>query len=184
MDNLEKPNFISVGDITKYYEKHLTNEKLIFAEHYAVIRDDVEALRHAGMTNEETTYEQAKLTAMALLNDKYVKGYINDLREFSLADGLNATYNEIIGYLTSVVNGTVRDVEGNLEFPKVSERTKAGTELLKILPESPQLKKLEADIEKQQVDTELTRAKSKILQSGGITEGENKVLEALRKFDI
>lgn len=184
MDNLEKPRFVSVGDITKYYEKYLTPEKLIFAEHYAVVRDEVEALRHAGMTNKDTTYDKAKITGMALLNDKYIKGYINDLREFSLADGLNATYNEIIGYFTSVVNGTVRDVEGNLEFPKVSDRTKAGVELLKILPESPQLKKLEADIEKQQVDTELTRAKSKILQSGGITEGENKVLEALRKFDI
>ena len=172
----------SVAEITERYSKHLDLKQMMFAEHFAVVRDEVESVRVAGYTNEDTTYADAKMLGQRLLQDKYIEGYISDLRSFSLADGLFATYNEAIGYLVSVMNGTVRDVNGTLEFPKVSERTKASMELVKILPESPQLVKLKADTEKVEVDTELQREKVRMLKSGGMSEQENQVLDVLKSI--
>lgn len=172
----------SVAEITERYSKHLDLKQMMFAEHFAVVRDEVESVRVAGYTDEDTTYADAKMLGQRLLQDKYIDGYISDLRSFSLADGLFATYNEAIGYLVSVMNGTVRDVNGTLEFPKVSERTKASMELVKILPESPQLVKLKADTEKVEVDTELQREKVRMLKSGGMSEQENQVLDVLKSI--
>lgn len=180
--NINDGTVFSVAEITERYSKHLDLKQMMFAEHFAVVRDEVESVRVAGYTNEDTTYADAKMLGQRLLQDKYIEGYISDLRSFSLADGLFATYNEAIGYLVSVMNGTVRDVNGTLEFPKVSERTKASMELVKILPESPQLVKLKADTEKVEVDIELQREKVRMLKSGGMSEQENQVLDVLKSI--
>lgn len=180
--NINDGTVFSVAEITERYSKHLDLKQMMFAEHFAVVRDEVESVRVAGYTDEDTTYADAKMLGQRLLQDKYIEGYISDLRSFSLADGLFATYNEAIGYLVSVMNGTVRDVNGTLEFPKVSERTKASMELVKILPESPQLVKLKADTEKVEVDTELQREKVRMLKSGGMSEQENQVLDVLKSI--
>lgn len=180
--NINDGTVFSVAEITERYSKHLDLKQMMFAEHFAVVRDEVESVRVAGYTDEDTTYADAKMLGQRLLQDKYIDGYISDLRSFSLADGLFATYNEAIGYLVSVMNGTVRDVNGTLEFPKVSERTKASMELVKILPESPQLVKLKADTEKVEVDTELQREKVRMLKSGGMSEQENQVLDVLKSI--
>ncbi len=173
----------SVMDISKKYEEHLTLQQLQFAEHFAVVRDEIEAVRVSGLYEDDMTVADAKLLGQRLLKDKYINEYIEELRSFATADGLFATYNETIGFLVSVMNGNVRDVNGDLEIPKVSERVKASFKLLEILPESPQLKKLQADTDKVEVSTKLDEEKLRMLKSGGMSEQENQVLNVLKSIN-
>ena len=181
--NIDGKSVHSVLNISEKYEDKLSLQQMQFAEHYAVVRDEIESVRVSGLWTDKMTVTDAKMMGQRLLHDKYISEYINDLRAFATADGLFATYNETIGFLASVMNGNVRDVNGNLEIPKVSERVKSATKVLEILPQSPQLDKLKADTARVEVATELEREKIRMLTSGGMSEQENEVLNAIRSIE-
>lgn len=183
LSKIDGQNVHSVLDISKKYEGKLTLQQMQFAEHYAVVRDEVESVRIAGLAEDYMGIADLKMMGQKMLSDKYIYEYIEDLRAFATADGLFATYNETIGFLVSVMNGTVRDVNGDLEFPKVSERVKASTKLLDILPESPQLNKLKADTEKVEISTKLDEEKLRMLKSGGMSEQESQVISVLKSIN-
>lgn len=174
---------VDVSDVGLEFKEHMSLEQIMFAEHFAVTSDKIGSIKASGLTSSGMTKSQAEISANILMNDKYVKGYIDALRRFALNDGLEHKYQGAVAFLESVMNGTVRDANQNLEIPKVTARVAAAKELVRLLPESMDFQKLEADTELQKANVELQKEKLKVIQTGGMGASENVMLNALKELN-
>ena len=181
--DIDGERIMSVSDVGKDLKKHLTMEQQAFAEFYAVTNDKIKAYLRCGIDVSEMSKEQVSLASNIMISDKYVNAYIQKLREFALADGLKTTYANAVNVLSEIANGTIRDANGDLDFPKVSARLNASKELIRIFPDSLDRKKLEVDTELQESNVALQKEKLKVIQSGGMSAGENVMLEALKELE-
>lgn len=182
-NEIDNERILDVSQVGLEFKKELTMEQQAFAEFYAVTNNKVKAYLNCGIDVDNMSKEQVMLASNIMLSDKYVNGYIQELRRFALGDGLTTTYSDAVRILSEIANGTLRDANGDSEFPKVSARLNASKELVRILPDSLDRKKLEVDTELQESNVALQKEKLKILATGGMTVGENVMLEALKELE-